>query len=125
MNNKEQIKNVYDEIHASDALFRKVKNMNKKESKTRNIVKFAATAAAGLALMLATSNGICYAATGETLTTKVKYFINGIEQEADIDWKQDGDVTYGEFELEVNENDDVHVEVTDEIMETTVTDSEE
>ena len=80
MNNKEQIKNVYDEIHASDALFRKVRNMNKKESKSRNIVKFAATAAAGLALMLATSNGICYAATGETLTTKVKYFINGIER---------------------------------------------
>ncbi len=114
MNNKERIKNVYDDIHASDALFRKVMSMNKKESKTRNIMKFAATAVAGLALMFVASNGICYAATGETLTSKVRVLINGEEKEAELNWTEDENGVYGEYQIEVDEDDEVLIEMIDE-----------
>lgn len=114
MNNKEKIKNVYDDIRASDALFRKVMSMNKKESKTRNIMKFAATAVAGLALMFVASNGICYAATGETLTSKVRVFINGEEKEAELTWTEDENGVYGEYQIEVDEGEEVLIEMVDE-----------
>ena len=41
MKNRESVKRVYDEIHAPDALFGKVMEMDKKQSKVRNIVKYA------------------------------------------------------------------------------------
>lgn len=114
MNNEERIKNIYDDIHASDALFRKVMSMNKKESKTRNIMKFAATAVAGLALMFVASNGICYAATGETLTSKLRVFVNGEEKDAEVTWTEDENGIYGEYQIEVDEGDEVVVEMVDE-----------
>ena len=115
MNNKEKIKNVYDDIHASDALFRKVMSMNKKETKFRDAMKFAATAVAGLALMFVASNGICYAATGETLTSKVKVLINGEEKEAELTWTEDENGIYGEYQIEVDEDDEVVIEMVDEL----------
>lgn len=115
MNNKEKIKNVYDDIHASDALFRKVMSMNKKETKFRDVMKFAATAVAGLALMFVASNGICYAATGETLTSKVKVLINGEEKEAELTWTEDENGIYGEYQIEVDEDEEVVIEMVDEL----------
>ena len=122
MNNQEKIKSVFDEIHASDALFRKVKNMNKNESKFRNVMRYAITAIAGVAVMFAASNGVCYAATGETLTSKISLYINGQEQDADITWHKDEEGVYGELEVTVEEEDDVYFEITDIITEKTACD---
>ena len=124
MKNRDKMKNVYDEIHASDALFRKVVNMKKNESKFRNVMKYAVTAVAGMAVMFAASNGVCYAATGETLTGKISLYINGEEQDADVTWHQDEEGVYGELEVTVEEGDDVYFEITDVLTET-VTDTEE
>ena len=46
MKERESVKKVYDEIHAPEALLRKVMEMNKKDFKFRNAVKFVAMAAA-------------------------------------------------------------------------------
>ena len=122
MSNKEYVRGAYDEIHASKELFGKVMDMNKK--KTRNIMRYAAGAVATLALAFVASNGICYAATGETWVTKVKVFVNGEETEEDMVWNQDGDYVYGEMELEVDEDDDVKVSY-EEAVEDVPVDSED
>lgn len=74
--------------------------------------------------MFAASNGVCYAATGETLTGKISLYINGEEQDADVTWHQDEEGVYGELEVTVEEGDDVYFEITDVLTET-VTDTEE
>lgn len=74
MNTEKKIRDTYaevfDEIHASDELLRKVKNMskisNKKNIRTAVKVAYAATAAA---VVLVASNIVAYAATGENLVT--------------------------------------------------------
>ncbi len=118
MKNSDKIRTVYDEIHASDALFRKVMDMKKNESKFRSVMKYAVTAVAGVAVMFAASNGVCYAATGETLTSKISLLINGEEQDADVTWYQDEEGVYGELEVTVEEGDDVYFEMTDTIIDT-------
>ena len=50
MKERESVKKVYDEIHAPEALLRKVMEMNKKDFKFRNAVKFVAMAAAALVI---------------------------------------------------------------------------
>ena len=122
MNNKEKVANMYKDIHASEALFRKVRSMNKKEFGFRNVMKYAVTTAAAAAFMFFASNGVCYAATGESLTTKISLLINGEEQEADVVWTADEEGVYGELEVNVEEGDDVYFEITDVIAETTVSD---
>lgn len=100
MKNKEKVERVYNEIHAPEALVWKVKDMSKemevKKFKTRNVVKYAVCALAVMAMTFVASNGICYAATGETLVTKVKWMINGEESELDMNWTKDGDNYKGE-----------------------------
>ncbi|MBO5426310.1 MAG: hypothetical protein J6A25_12445 [Lachnospiraceae bacterium] len=109
MNNKEFVRGVYDEIHAPEELFGKVMDMNKKEAKKNKVMRFAAGAVATLALAFVASNGICYAATGETWVEKAIVYINGEEQEVEIEMHQDGDTTYGEVSFEVDEEDTVSV----------------
>ncbi len=117
MNNKEFVRGVYDEIHAPEELFGKVMDMNKKESKKNNIMRFATGAVATLALAFVASNGICYAATGETWVEKAIVYINGEEKEVEIEMHQDGDMTYGEVSFEVDEEDTVSIVHTDELPE--------
>lgn len=125
MNNKEKMKNVYAEIHASDALFRKVMEMNKKESKFRSVMKYAVTAVAGVAVMFAATNGVCYAATGESLASRISFYINGEEQDVDVTWHQDEEGVYGEFEATVEEGDDVYFEITDSLEGDVLPDGEQ
>ena len=111
MKNRESVKRVYDEIHAPDALFGKVMEMDKKQSKARNIVKYAMGTAAALALAFVTSNGICYAATGQTWISKAIVYINGEAMEQEIEWHQEGDLLYSTIEVPVEEGDEAQVEV--------------
>lgn len=113
MNNKEFVRGVYDEIHAPEELFGKVMDMNKKEAKKNKVMRFAAGAVATFALAFVASNGICYAATGETWVEKAIVYINGEEQEVEIEMHQDGDTTYGEVSFEVDEEDTVSVAYND------------
>lgn len=111
MKNRESVKRLYDEIHAPDALFGKVMEMDKKQSKVRNIVKYAMGTAAALALAFVTSNGICYAATGQTWVSKAIVYINGEATEQELEWHQEGDLLYSTIEVPVEEGDEARVEV--------------
>lgn len=131
MNNRDYVRGAYDEIHAPDALFGKVMDMKNKEAKKfdkRNVLKYAAAFAA-IAVAFAGSNGICYAATGETWVEKAYVYINGEKQEVDMTWSQDGDTLVGQAEIttddgvvcEVEEvpNEDGDIVVDDVVMEFT------
>ena len=111
MKNKESIKHVYDEIHAPDALFGKVMNMNKKEAKMRNIIKYAVGTAAAFALTMIASNGVCYAATGETWISKALVYINGDVSEQEITWHQSGDTFYGELNVPSTNSEETDLEM--------------
>lgn len=113
MKNKETIKHVYDEIHAPDALFGKVMEMdkNKKQPKARNVIKYAMGTAAAMVFAFVTSNGICYAATGETWVSKAIIYINGEATEQELEWHQEGELLYSTIEIPVEEGDDARVEV--------------
>ncbi len=109
MNNREYVRGAFEEIHAPDALIRKVINMSKKEAKKNFKLKYAVVALAAFAVAFAGSNGICYAATGETWVGKAIVYINGEKQEADIEWSQEGDTLVGEVSYEIEEGDVVEV----------------
>ena len=115
---KDKIRQVYDEIHAPEALLGKVMEMKKDEFKGRRIVKYIAAAVLALAIMVAASNGICYAATGETWIGKMKVWINGVETEQDVTWQQDGDTLVGIMEMEVEEGEPFEMEIVTEGEET-------
>ncbi len=114
MKERESVKKVYDEIHAPEALLRKVMEMNKKDFKFRNAVKFVAMAAAALAITVVASNGICYAATGETWIGKMKVLINGVETEQEVTWEQQEDMLVGTIEMEVEEGELFEMEIVTE-----------
>ena len=117
MRNKEFVRGVYDEIHAPEELFGKVMDMNKKESKKKNILRYVAGVAATLGVAMVASNGICYAATGETWIEKAIVYINGEEQEVEVEMHQDGDTTDGEVSFEVDENDTNEIVLTETLTE--------
>lgn len=103
MKNREKVERVYNEIHAPEALVWKVMDMSKemktKNYKTRNVVKYAVCTLAIMVVTFMASNGICYAATGESLVTKIKVTINGEEKQEDINWTKDGDTYQGEVTI--------------------------
>lgn len=125
MNNKERMKEAYDEVHAPDVLLRKVMAMKNKEAKRevgkRMVLRYA-VAVAGLAIVLAGSNGICYAATGETWIEKVKVYVNGNETEQEMTYYKEGDKVVGELELEVQDGTYAMIANTTNIEETEVID---
>lgn len=106
MRNSEYYKKAYDEVHAPAALLGKVMNMKKerKEIKKKNTATKWLTAAAAMALCFVASNGISYAATGETWVQKVTIYLNGEPVEQDVTFHQEGDMLIGEFELEDVDN---------------------
>ena len=115
---KEKIRQVYDEIHAPEVLLGKVMEMKKDEFKGRKAVKYIAAAVLALVITVVASNGICYAATGETWIGKMKVLINGVETEQDVTWQQDGDKLIGIMEMEVEEGEPFEMEIVTEAGET-------
>lgn len=102
MNNAEDVKKVYDQIHAPEALLGKVMEMKKDTFKFRNGIKFALVAVAALVLTFVAGNGICYAATGETLFSKIKVSINGKEVTPEVTWEERDGNMVGSFEMELD-----------------------
>lgn len=74
MSNKEWYKESFDQVHIPEAVLGKVRNMEKKQKtiKLRSKLRYAVTVIAVLVLCFAVSNGITYAATGESVATWIE-----------------------------------------------------
>ena len=96
---EKELREVFDGIHMSPALLRKVENMDKNKNKKAKLVKTAAAAFAAVALCIAASNGISYAATGHTWFSKITYYIDGKEVDADVEWTKNGDAIVGTVDM--------------------------
>lgn len=90
MTNKEKYKQAFSGLHASIDVG--MEDIMKKKS--ANIAKRIAVAAVALAIGFAGSNGVCYAATGETWVEKVFIKVNGVDKEAIVTENEDGSVNY-------------------------------
>ena len=106
MKEAENVKKVYDQIHAPEALLGKVMEMKKDTFKFRNCVKYAVAAVAALVFTFVASNGICYAATGQTWISKIKININGNEVTPDVTWEEKDGNMVGTFKIELDSVDE-------------------
>ena len=114
MKNKEKYKQAFSGLHASIDVG--MEDIMKKKS--ANMAKRIAVAAVALAIGFAGSNGVCYAATGETWVEKVFVKVNGVDKEAIVTENKDGTVNY-DIKLDPYQDGDNYVErsvmiVTDE-----------
>lgn len=102
MSNQSQYKAMMGEVHASADLIGKVKGIPMEKTKKRTTaLKFATATCAALLGVFVVTNGVCYAATGETWVEKATVYINGEPVELDVRMSQNGDVTIGEVTYEV------------------------
>ena len=90
MTNKEKYKQAFSVLHASTDV--RLEDIMKKKS--ANIAKRIAVAAVALTVGFVGSNGVCYAATGETWVEKVFVKVNGVDKEAIVTENEDGTVNY-------------------------------
>jgi len=90
MTNREKYKQAFSGLHASIDVG--MEDIMKKKS--ANMAKRIAVAAVALAIGFAGSNGVCYAATGETWVEKVFVKVNGVDKEAIVTENEDGSVNY-------------------------------
>lgn len=95
---KMDYRETFAEIHAPEALARKVSNMTKFDAKTKiSFTKRFAVAAAAFAILFAGSNGVAYAATGSTWVESVVVYFNGFGYDAEVGGEAGEDaVTYTE-----------------------------
>lgn len=102
--NYEFYTSTFDEVHASDELLRKVKNMTETKPKKKiYAIRKVLYVAAAVVVMLIASNAIAYAATGETWVEMVAVYVilNGEPQEVEAvkTTDENGNVSY-EMNLE-------------------------
>ncbi|MCM1083381.1 MAG: hypothetical protein NC393_05825 [Clostridium sp.] len=119
MSNKSYYKGTFDEVHIPEALLGKVVNMDMDKTKKRktNKLRVALAGVAAFALCMIVSNGICFAATGETWVSKVIMTINGEDVEQEVTWHQEGDVIVGELEYELeNEEDEISITMQGQVV---------
>lgn len=94
MTNKEKYKQAFSVLHASTDV--RLEDIMKKKS--ANVAKRIAVAAVALTVGFVGSNGVCYAATGETWVEKVFVKVNGVDTEVTKMELEDGMVG---FEIEL------------------------
>lgn len=106
MSNSSQYKAMMGEVHASADLIGKVKGIPMEKTKKRTTaLKFATATCAALLGVFVVTNGVCYAATGETWVEKATVYINGEPVEMDVQMSQNGDTTVGEINYTVEDAD--------------------
>lgn len=106
MSNSSQYKAMMGEVHASADLIGKVKGIPMEKTKKRTTaLKFATATCAALLGVFVVTNGVCYAATGETWVEKATVYINGEPVELDVQMSQNGDTTVGEINYTVEDAD--------------------
>lgn len=115
MTNKERYQNMENEIHVPSEALGKVMSMKKENFKKKSVVKFAVSAAAAFAAVFVVSNGICYAATGNTWVEKATVYVNGEAKEVDIHYTKDENGTTGTMKLDVEESDGTNIEIAYEM----------
>ena len=104
MNNANRYKAMMGEVHASADLIGKVKGIPMEKTKKRGVALRLATATcAGLLGVFVVTNGVCYAATGETWVEKATVWVNGEPVEMDVQMHQEGDVAVGTVEYTVED----------------------
>lgn len=104
MNNKEFYKDTFNEVHVPAAVLGKVRDMKMEKTtiKRQSRLRYAVSVVAVLAVCLIASNGICYAATGDTWIQKVTFYVNGEKQELDMTMHKEGDTLIGEVTREID-----------------------
>lgn len=105
MTNKEKYQQAFSVLQASADV--RLEDIMKRRS--ANITRRIAVAAVALAVGFVGSNGVCYAATGETWVEKVFVKVNGVEREATVMENEDGTVSYG-IQLEPYQEGENYVE---------------
>lgn len=94
MSNHKLYQDTFDQLELSEDTLRKVKDMSEttkmNQRKPRRVVKYAGIAAAFVAT-LTVGNGICYAASGNTILEQVSIYINGEKQEDQVKETVDAD----------------------------------
>jgi len=105
MTNKEKYQQAFSTLKAS----RKLEMEDIEMSKNVIFTKAVAVAAA-IALCFVGSNGICYAATGDTWVEKMIVYFNGEPKEMDVEVKDMGDGSYGYF-MEIPEDGEYTMDV--------------
>lgn len=111
MSNCSQYKAMMGNVHAPAELLARVKGipMEKKQVMRTVALRYATAACVAVLGVFAVTNGVCYAATGETWVEKVTVFVNGQEQEMEMTFSQEGDATVARMEVETADGNIVEV----------------
>lgn len=111
--NQEYFRKTFEEVYAPEGLYGKVLNLNmeKKKFATRNVIRAAVCVFAVTAGMFAAAEGICYAATGESVVKKIKVEIDGEDKE--LKWSDDGKNAHGEIEIPGGDGEKFEISVPD------------
>lgn len=89
MKNEKWYKETFDKVHVPEELLGKVMDMeNQTEKKAKRGWRYAMGALAAAFGLFVASNGICYAATGETWVSRMTVYFNGEKYEGDITWQE-------------------------------------
>lgn len=92
MKNEKWYKETFDKVHVPEELLGKVMDMeNQTEKKTKRGWRYAMGALAAALGLFVASNGICYAATGETWFSKITVYFNGEKYEREVTWQEQED----------------------------------
>ncbi len=103
MENKKWYQETFDQVHVPDKLLGKVMDMEN-QTKAKKGWRYAMGALGTAFALFVASNGICYAATGETWVSRVTIYLNGGSIEKDVTWQDNGDGTFlGTVEMDSDE----------------------
>ena len=83
-----------------------------KEKKRNFAMKAATVTCAALIGVFAMTNGVCYAATGETWVEKATVWVNDKPVEVDVQMSQNGDTTIGTVEYTVDDEDGGQIDLS-------------
>lgn len=109
MRNEKWYKETFDQVHVPDKLLGKVMDMEN-QTKAKKGWRYAMGALGTAFALFVASNGICYAATGETWVSRMTFFFNGEKVEKDVTWQDNGDGTFlGMVEMDSDEEMDLFV----------------
>lgn len=109
MKNEKWYKETFDKVHVPEELLGKVMDMkDQTEKKEKRGWRYAMGALAAAFGLFVASNGICYAATGETWVSRMTIYFNGERIEKDVTWQENADGTFiGHVEVEGDEEVDL------------------
>ena len=110
MKNEKWYKETFEKVHVSEELLGKVMDMeNQTDKKVKRRWRYAVGALVAVFGLFVASNGICFAAIGETWVSKITiYSKNGEKIERDIIWQENEDGTL-HGTVDTGENAEIHV----------------